>query len=54
MTIHIEPFYDSRTSTWSYVVHATDAPQAVVIDPVLDFDSKSGRVWTESVERLSG
>lgn len=53
MTMHIEPFFDARTFTWSYVVHAPEANQALVIDPVLDFDPKSGRVWTESVERLA-
>jgi glyoxylase-like metal-dependent hydrolase (beta-lactamase superfamily II) len=51
--MHIEPFYDPRTSTLTYVVSDPATKDAVVIDPVLDFDPASGRVWTESVDRVS-
>lgn len=50
--MHVEPFFDSRTWTLSYVVADQDQHDAVVIDPVLDFDPASGRIWTESVDRL--
>jgi glyoxylase-like metal-dependent hydrolase (beta-lactamase superfamily II) len=47
MPLHIEPFFHAGTGTWTHVVHrGTDA---VVIDPVLDYDPKSGRIGTESV-----
>ena len=38
MTIQIESFYDDRTSTLSYVVFDAGSRDAVVIDPVLDYD----------------
>jgi len=51
--MHVEPFYDPRTSTVTYVVSDPATNDAVVIDPVLDFDPASGRIWTESVDRVS-
>ncbi len=51
--MHVEPFYDARTSTVTYVVSDPATNDAVVIDPVLDFDPASGRIWTESVDRVS-
>jgi glyoxylase-like metal-dependent hydrolase (beta-lactamase superfamily II) len=50
--MHVEPFFDPRTSTLTYVVHDPSTRDAVVIDPVLDFDPASGRIWTESVDRV--
>ena len=48
--LHIEPFFHDATGTWTYVVHrGTDA---VVIDPVLDYDARSGRIATESARHL--
>jgi glyoxylase-like metal-dependent hydrolase (beta-lactamase superfamily II) len=49
----IEPFFDTRTSTLSYVVHDDASRTAVVIDSVLDFDAPSGRTWTESADRVA-
>ena len=49
---HIEPFFDSATSTFSYVVHAGDGTPAAIIDSVLDYDPKSGRTSTASADRL--
>ena len=46
-TLHIQPFFPDGTGTWTYVVHR--GADAVVIDPVLDYDPKSGRIGTESV-----
>ena len=45
-------FFDPRTWTVSYVVwdHATE--RAAVIDPVLDYDFKSGHTSTASADRL--
>lgn len=49
-SLHIEPFFHEGTGTWTYIVHrGTDA---VVIDPVLDYDPKSGRIGTESARSL--
>ena len=41
-TIHVEPFYDPRTFTLTFVVHDPASKDAVVIDPVLDFDPHGG------------
>ncbi|HBQ15369.1 MAG TPA: MBL fold metallo-hydrolase [Myxococcales bacterium] len=50
---HIEPFYDDRTHTLTYVVFDPETRDAVVIDPVLDYDPAASRTWTESVDRVS-
>jgi glyoxylase-like metal-dependent hydrolase (beta-lactamase superfamily II) len=49
--VHVEPFFDPATSTLSYVVH--DGRAAVLIDPVRDFDPKSGRTSWASSERVA-
>jgi len=51
--MQIQHFYDERTSTLTYVVFDAGARVGVVIDPVLDFDSASGRTWTESAETVA-
>lgn len=48
----IRAFFDPRTSTVSYVVSDPDTRKAAVIDPVLDFDFKSGRTSTESADAV--
>lgn len=50
--LHIEPFFDSRTYTLTYVVFDEGTRDAVVIDPVLDYDPANGTTWTESVDQL--
>lgn len=50
--LHIEPFFDSRTYTLTYVVFDKDTRDAVVIDPVLDYDPSNGTTWTESIDRV--
>jgi glyoxylase-like metal-dependent hydrolase (beta-lactamase superfamily II) len=52
-TIHIEPFFDPRTYTLTYVVFDRTTRDAVVIDPVLDYDPANGTTWTESVDRVA-
>ena len=48
--MQVKTFYDQRTSTLTYVAYDPDTKDAVVLDPVLDFDAASGSTWTESVE----
>ena len=48
----ITAFFDPATYTVSYLVADPGARRAAVIDPVLDFDPKSGRTGTESAERI--
>jgi len=45
-------FFDANTWTVSYVVWDHATRRAAVIDPVLDYDFKSGRTSTVSVDRL--
>lgn len=48
----VRPFLHRPTGTWSYVVADPGTQHAAVIDPVLDFDMKSGRTWTESADAI--
>ncbi len=48
----IKPFFDPATGTVSYVVSDNVTQMAAVIDPVMDFDLKSGRTRTESADRM--
>jgi glyoxylase-like metal-dependent hydrolase (beta-lactamase superfamily II) len=49
----IEPFFDPKTWTVSYVVADAATGSAAVIDPVLDFDFKSGRTATTSADAVA-
>lgn len=48
----VQAFLDNDSETFSYVVSDKATKQAVVIDPVLDFDYKSGRTSTASAEKI--
>lgn len=50
--LHVEAFLDKDSETYSYVVSDIASKHAVLIDPVLDFDYKSGRTSTQSAERI--
>lgn len=50
--MRIEPFFDTATSTLSYVVWDADSRDAVVIDPLLDFEPIVAETCTKSVERI--
>jgi len=48
----VEAFHDKATSTVSYVVHSGPGTPCAAIDPVLDFDPKSGATATHSADEL--
>ena len=48
----IQPFFDPKTWTVSYVVADGASKQAAVIDPVLDYDFKSGHTDTQSADAV--
>ncbi|MBN9584323.1 MAG: MBL fold metallo-hydrolase [Afipia sp. 62-7] len=48
----IQAFFDEPTNTISYLVTDPETLQSAVIDPVLDYDPKSGEVDTRSVEAI--
>lgn len=49
----VETFFDPRTSTLTYVVFDPATRDAVVIDPVLDYDASTSVVSTDSADRVS-
>jgi glyoxylase-like metal-dependent hydrolase (beta-lactamase superfamily II) len=52
VTPRVQPFHHRESGTWSYIVDAGDGTDAAIIDPVLDFDPKSGRIGTASAQAL--
>lgn len=48
----IQGFFDEATNTVSYLVVDPASGAAAFVDPVLDFDPKSGKVSTASAGRL--
>ena len=48
----IQPFFDEATNTVSYLVFDPATRQGAVIDPVLDWDHRSGEADTRSADRL--
>src|SRR5690625_5824890 len=48
----IESFFDERTWTLTYVVWDKKTRDAVIIDPVLDYEPNSSKIWTESVDEV--
>lgn len=49
----IEPFFDAATFTLTYLVYDPQSQDAVILDPVLDFDPTSGRTSTQTSDRLA-
>lgn len=52
MQATVQPFFDSATWTWTYVVHAGAGTACAIVDPVLDYDAKSGRTRTHSAQQV--
>ena len=55
MTVHapvIRAFFDEPTNTVSYLVHDPVTRRAAVIDPVLDYDHRTGRASTTSSDAI--
>ena len=50
--MQIEAYFDTGTSTVSYLVLDPDSKRCALIDSVLDYDPKSGRTRTTSADRL--
>jgi glyoxylase-like metal-dependent hydrolase (beta-lactamase superfamily II) len=48
----ITPFFHAGSSTWTYLVADPGRRQALVIDPVLDFDASAGRTSTISAQAV--
>lgn len=50
--MHMKSFFDKATYTLTYVVYDEISRDAVIIDPVLDFDPASGKVATSSADEV--
>jgi glyoxylase-like metal-dependent hydrolase (beta-lactamase superfamily II) len=48
----IHAFFDEPTNTVSYLVADPETKQAAVVDPVLDYDHKSGKASVTSVDAI--
>lgn len=48
----IQSFFDEATSTFTHLVWDTATAAAAIVDPVLDFDYKSGTTGTQSVDTV--
>ena len=52
MNPQVQTFFDPATFTATHLVVVSATGQAAIIDPVLDFDAKSGRLATRSADAL--
>ena len=52
MKANIAPFFDPATSTVSYIVYDKAGGSAAIIDPVLDYNAKSGQTHTHFADQL--
>lgn len=50
--IEIKHFFDQATSTLTYVVHDPKTLDAIIIDPVWDYDPAASRLSTKSMEQV--
>jgi len=48
----VSSFFHATTNTCSHVVADPATRAAAIVDPVLDFDPASGRVWSEAAQKL--
>lgn len=48
----VQAFFDTATNTVSYIVHDPATKKAAIIDPVLDFTARNGRIATTSADTL--
>jgi len=52
MTATLHSLFDAATGTWTHVLADRATRRAAVIDPVLDFDPKSGRIAHHSAQAV--
>ena len=53
MQAQVRSFHDPATGTVTHVVYEKPGSACAIVDPVLDFDAKSGRTGTASVEKVA-
>ncbi len=52
MNPSVQAFFDNATNTVSYIIHDPATKKAAIIDPVLDFTPRNGRIATTSSDAL--
>ena len=52
MNNHVHTFYDQATFTLTYVVYDENSKDAIIIDPVLDYDPSGSKITTESLQKI--
>lgn len=50
--IHVEAYFDDATNTVTYLVEDTATQQAVLIDPVLDYEPHRAALQTQSIDSI--
>lgn len=53
MAPEVQPFRHESSGTWSYVVADPATRRSAIVDPVLDFDPKSGHAATASADAIA-
>ena len=48
----VKGFFDERTCSIQYVVADPDTKKCAIVDPVLDFDEKSGAIATKNADLI--
>ncbi len=48
----VTPFHHPDTGTWSYVVQDSSSKAAAIIDPVMDFEFRAGRTYTDYADEM--
>ena len=52
MSLDVKHFFDKETYTLTYIVFDNNTRDAVIIDPVLNYDQASSKTSTESIEEV--
>lgn len=52
MSTKVQSFFDTATSTVTYVIHAGSGTSCAIVDSVLDYDFRSGRTSTTSADAV--
>jgi glyoxylase-like metal-dependent hydrolase (beta-lactamase superfamily II) len=52
MKANIRAFFDEPTNTVSYLVSDPQTKQAAIVDPVMDYDHRSGRIGVASADAI--
>ena len=52
MDLVVHPFHDAATGSWSYVLANPAARACAVVDPVLDYDPRTGVAATTGADRI--